>query len=100
MISKHVVIKHVAKDPIPTEFDVDLHEQMAFQKSHFFLLQIIEWLINTAVHQWKPRSATHDYLWVELPAFIVLEEAIVQGRLDYALRVELNMWLLKWHLFV
>ena len=90
-ISKDVVIKHVAKDPIPTEFDVDLHEKMAFHTSHFFLLQIIERLINTAVHQWKPRSATHGYLWFELPAFIVLDEDIVQGRLDYALRVELKM---------
>ena len=29
------------------EFDVDLHEKMSLQKSHFFLLQTIEWLINT-----------------------------------------------------
>ena len=39
----------------------------------------------------KPRSATHGYLCFELPAFNALDEAIVQGRLDYALRVELKM---------
>ena len=37
----------VAKDPKLTNFDDDLHENISFQKSHFFLLQIIEWLINT-----------------------------------------------------
>ena len=33
-----------------TDFDDDLHEKMPFQKSHFFLLQISEWLINTATY--------------------------------------------------
>ena len=43
-------IKFAAKDPILTEFDVDLHDKIPFQKSHLFLLQIIEWLINTAAY--------------------------------------------------
>ena len=36
----------IAKDPELTDFEDDLHTQMPFQKSHFFILQIIEWLIN------------------------------------------------------
>ena len=49
---------------------------------------------------WKPRSTTHGYLCFELPALNALDEAIVQGRLDNVLRVELKIWLLKWHLFM
>ena len=33
-----------------TEYSVDLHEEIPFQKSHFVLLQIIEWLVNTAAY--------------------------------------------------
>ena len=33
-----------------TDSDDDLYKKMAFQKSHFFLLQIIEWPINTATY--------------------------------------------------
>ena len=85
-------IKFVAKDPILNEFDVDLHDKIPFQKSRFFLLQIIEWLINTAAcPREKPCSATHGCLCFELPAFNALDEAIAQGRLDNALRVELKM---------
>ena len=62
---------------------------MAFKKSNFVLLQIIEWLINSAAYTSK--SAGVHYLCFELPAFNVLDEAIVLGRLDYALGVELNM---------
>ena len=32
------------------EFDIDLHENMSLQKSHFVLLQTIEWLINTDIY--------------------------------------------------
>ena len=39
-----------AKDPKLTDFDDDLYETMPFKKSHFFLLQIIEWPINTDTH--------------------------------------------------
>ena len=39
----------------------------------------------------KACSATHGYLYFELPAFNALDEAIVQRSLDDALRVELKM---------
>ena len=59
---------------------------MTFQKSHFSLLQIIEWLINTDTY-------AHEILAFrfKLPVFNALAEAIVHGCLDYALRVELKM---------
>ena len=77
--------------------DVDLHDKISFQKSHFFLLQIIEWLINTAAYarESPAASVTHGFLRFELPTLNALDEAIVQGRQDNALRVELKMWILK-----
>ena len=72
--------------------DDGLREQMPLQKSHFPVLQIIEWLINTGIYAHeKPRIATHGYLFFELPAFNALDVAIVQGRLDHYLHVELEM---------
>ena len=67
---------------------------MTFQKSHLILLQIIEWQVNTdTLCLCKPRSATHDHVCFELPAFNALDEAIVHvhGRSDNVLRVELKM---------
>ena len=84
-----------------TDFDDDLHEMIILQKS--LPWQIIDWLINTDTYKLrrKSRSATHGYLRFELPAFKALDEAVVQGgRLENALRVELEMGLLKWRLFV
>ena len=40
----------VQKDPKLIDFDDDLHEQMPPQKLHFVLLQIFEYLINTATY--------------------------------------------------
>ena len=50
MLAKQFDIKFVAKDQILTKFDVDLYDKIPFQKSNFFLLQIIKWLINTAAY--------------------------------------------------
>ena len=65
------------------EFDVDLHEKMPLQKSHFFLLQTIEWLINTYTYareipvvQRMAISASnypHSMHWMR---------PIIQGRLE------------------
>ena len=38
------------KDTKLTDFDDNLHKKMPFQKSQLFLLQIIEWLINTSTY--------------------------------------------------
>ena len=57
---------------------------MSLKKSHFSLLQIIEWLINTDTYAHESPAVQ---LWFELPAFNALDEAIVQGHLDNALRV-------------
>ena len=58
---------------------------MPFQKSQFFLLQIIEWLIP--LHH-AGCSTTHGYICFELPAFNALDDATVQGRLDNVYRVK------------
>ena len=66
-----------------TDFDDDLYQTMTFQKSHLILLQIIEWQVNTdTLCLCKPRSATHDHVRFELPAFNAWDEAIVHGRSD------------------
>ena len=77
---------------ILTGFDVDLHKRVPFQKSHFSLLQIIEWLNNTAAYaRESPAVQRMAISALNYPAFNALDEAIVQGRLDNALRVELKM---------
>ena len=42
------------------------------------------------IYLWKPRSAMHGDVRFKLPAFKALDEAIVHGRLEYALRVGLK----------
>ena len=56
------------KDPKFTVFDDNLHGQMPLNKSHFFLLQIIEWLINTATYAHESpsvqRMAISNVNWI------------------------------------
>ena len=49
-VSYSLISYLLTKDPKLTDFDVDLHEQLPIQKSHFFLLHIIEWQINTVTY--------------------------------------------------
>ena len=69
-------ILECCKTPKFTDFDDDLYETIPFQKSHFSLLQIMEWLINTDTYaRESPRSAMHGYVRFKLPAFNALDEA-------------------------
>ena len=57
------------------------NESMPFQMSHFSLLQIIEWLINTDTYACDAMA---------MFALNALDEAIVHGRLEYTLRVRVE----------
>ena len=75
-----------------TDFDDDLFETMPFHKSNLFLWQIIKWVINTDTYACESPAVQCMVMFAlyYLCIAFALDEAIVHGRLEYALRVGLK----------